>query len=216
MSTGQARGEPSALGPPGWPGTGERAGRAVPWRRLLGAGAHRLAAADQALYVAVAASPTPWLDGPVRRLSQTANFSRLWLAIAAGIAVLGGPDGRRAAVRGVIAVGVTSAAVNIGMKTIRPRHRPDRTAAHVPAARLVAMPSSGSFPSGHSASGFAFASSVGASLPDAATPLLALAAAVAYSRVYTGVHFPGDVIIGSLIGVAIGRAVARWPWPTAR
>ena len=112
-------------------------------------------------------------------------------------------------------MGVTSATVNIGMKTIRPRHRPDRVGAHVPAARLVAMPSSGSFPSGHSASAFAFASCVGASLPGAAPPLLGLAAAVAYSRIYTGVHFPGDVIVGSVIGAAIGRAVARWPKPGA-
>lgn len=161
--------------------------------------------------MAVAASPTPWLDAPMRRLSQTANFSRLWLAIAAGIAVLGGPDGRRAAMRGVVAIGATSAAVNIGAKTIRPRQRPDRVGAHVPAARQVAMPTSGSFPSGHSASAFAFACCVGASLPGTARPLLALAAAVAYSRVYTGVHFPGDVIIGSLIGAAIGRTVASWP-----
>ena len=185
--------------------------RAVSWRRLLSVGARRLGAADQALYAAVAASPTPWLDEPARRLSQAANFSRIWLAIAAGIAVAGGPDGRRAALRGLIAVGVTSAAVNVALKTIRPRPRPDRAAAHVPAARLVAMPSSGSFPSGHSASAFAFASCAGASLPAAAPPLLGLAAAVACSRIYTGVHFPGDVIIGSAIGVAIGRAVASCP-----
>ena len=179
--------------------------------RLLAAGARRLGAADQAVYAAVAASPTPWLDEPARRLSQAANFSRIWLAIAAGIAAFGGPQGRRAALRGLIAVGVTSATVNIGMKTIRPRQRPDRAGAHVPAARLVAMPSSGSFPSGHSASAFAFASCVGAGLPRAATPLLGLAAAVGYSRVYTGVHFPGDVIAGSVLGAVIGRAVARWP-----
>jgi undecaprenyl-diphosphatase len=212
MSTGQASAEPSALGPAGLPGPG--AGGPVagpgPRRRLLAVGARRVRTADQALYAAVAASPTPWLDEPARRLSQAANFSRLWLAIAAGIAVLGGPDGRRAALRGVIAVGATSAAVNIGMKAIRPRQRPDRAAAHVPAGRLVAMPSSGSFPSGHSASAFAFASCVGAGLPRAATPLLGLAAAVACSRVYTGVHFPGDVIAGSVIGAAVGRAVARW------
>ncbi len=184
---------------------------AGPWRHLLTACAHRLGAADQALYVAVAASPTPWLDQPVRRLSQAANFSRLWLAIAAGIAVVGGPDGRRAALRGVIAVGVTSGCVNVAVKAIRPRRRPDRAGAHVPVARQVTMPASASFPSGHSASAFAFACCVGASLPGAAPPLLALASAVAFSRVYTGVHFPGDVIIGSLIGAGIGRTVAGWP-----
>jgi membrane-associated phospholipid phosphatase len=206
MSTGEARAEPSALARAGMPAAGTG-----PWRRLLGAGARRLGAADQALYAAVAAFPAPWLDEPARRLSQAANFSRIWLAIAAGIAVLGGPDGRRAAVRGVVAVGVTSATVNIGIKFMRPRQRPDRAAAHVPASRLVAMPSSGSFPSGHAAAGFAFASCVGRRLPRAASPLLVLAAAVAYSRVHTGVHFPGDVIVGSAVGAAIGRAVASWP-----
>ena len=65
-----------------------------------------------------------------------------------------------------------------------------------------------SFPSGHSASGFAFASAVAGTLPIAASPLRALAAAVAYSRVHTGVHYPGDVVVGSLIGVTIGEATA--------
>ncbi len=203
MSTGEACAEPPALAPAGWQATGARS-----WRGLLAAAGHRLGAADQALYAAVAASPTPWLDEPVRRLAQASNFSRISLAIAAGMAVAGGPEGRRAALRGVIAVGVTSAAVNIGAKAIRPRQRPDRAGAHVPLSRQVTMPSSTSFPSGHSAAGFAFACSVGHRLPPAAPPLLALAAVVAYSRVYTGVHFPGDVIIGSLVGAAIGRAVA--------
>jgi membrane-associated phospholipid phosphatase len=211
MSTGQAGAAPSGLAPAGVPGAGKRAAGTGPKPRLLAVAAGRLSAADQALYAAVAASPTPWLDDPARRLSQAANFSRLWLAIAAGIALLGGPDGRRAALRGVIAIGATSAAVNIGMKAIGPRPRPDRVGAQVPFARQVAMPSSGSFPSGHSASAFAFASCVGASLPRAAPPLLGLAAAVACSRVYTGVHFPGDVLVGSVIGVVIGRAVASWP-----
>lgn len=202
MITGQPGADPSVRAPA--VGTG-------PWRRLLAAGARRVGSADQALYAAVAASPTPWLDQPVRRLSEAANLSRLWLAIGAAIAVAGGPGGRRAALRGVIAIGVASGCVNLAAKAIRPRQRPDRAGAHVPAARQVAMPTSASFPSGHSASAFAFATCVGTSLPGTAPPLLGLAAAVAYSRVYTGVHFPGDVIIGSLIGAVIGRAVARWP-----
>jgi hypothetical protein len=51
---------------------------------------------DPAVYEAVARTPTAELDGPVRQLSDAANHSRLWLAIAAAIALLGG---RRAAAR---------------------------------------------------------------------------------------------------------------------
>jgi membrane-associated phospholipid phosphatase len=170
---------------------------------------HRLAAADRALYTAVAATHTPTLDSLARRLSQAANMSRIWMAVATGIAAVGGPEGRRAAGRGLAAVGVTSATVNIGVKSVCERQRPDRAATQMPLARQVAMPSSASFPSGHSASAFAFATAAGSSLPRARLPLSLLAAAVAYSRVHTGVHFPADVIIGSLIGVAIGRTVAN-------
>jgi undecaprenyl-diphosphatase len=70
------------------------------------------------------------------------------------------------------------------------------------------MPRSASFPSGHAASAFAFASAVGGSLPVAAVPLRSLATVVGYSRVHTGVHYPGDVVIGALIGTTIGEAVA--------
>jgi undecaprenyl-diphosphatase len=70
------------------------------------------------------------------------------------------------------------------------------------------MPLSPSFPSGHAASGFAFAAAVGGTLPAAAAPLRFAASAVAYSRVHTGVHYPGDVVVGALIGSTIGECVA--------
>ena len=68
------------------------------------------------------------------------------------------------------------------------------------------MPGSTSFPSGHSASAFAFATAVGDELPLAWPPLHAVAAAITHSRVHTGVHYPGDVLVGSLMGT--GAAVA--------
>jgi membrane-associated phospholipid phosphatase len=62
------------------------------------------------------------------------------------------------------------------------------------------MPVTHSMPSGHTASAFAFATAVGQVLPRDALALRALAAAVGYSRVHTGVHYPGDVVLGALLG----------------
>ena len=70
------------------------------------------------------------------------------------------------------------------------------------------MPTSTSFPSGHAASGFAFAAAIGRDQPWLGLALRFLAAAVAYSRVHTGVHYPGDAVAGALIGEGTGQAVA--------
>ena len=110
-----------------------------------------LGAVDRAVYEAVARTPTATLDGPVRQLSGAANNSRLWLGIAAAVALAGGERGRRAALEGVVAIGVTSAAVNLGVKPIARRRRPDRAHPARFEDRHVPMPRSGSFPSGHSA-----------------------------------------------------------------
>lgn len=165
-----------------------------------------LDALDLAVYRAIAATPTPTLDTTLGRLSNAANYSRLWFGVAGGLATLGRP-GRRSAVLGLAATGVASATVNIAAKQLHSRPRPDRLAAGVPSARQVRMPHSTSFPSGHSASAFAFAVAAGDELPLLSFPLLLLAAAVAYSRVHTGVHYPGDVVTGSLIGSVCAGAV---------
>jgi len=185
--------------------------------RQRAAGALRdLGALDQAVYSAIAATPTPALDEPLRRLSNAANNSGLWLATAAGLAVVGGSAGRRAAVRGTMAIGVTSALVNLVVKAAWSRPRPDRAGAGVPVWRNVRMPTSTSFPSGHAASGFAFAAAIGRDQPWLGLGLRFVAATVAYSRVHTGVHYPGDIVVGALIGEGTGQAVASlldrlWP-----
>ena len=184
------------------------AGARNPARQRLAESLRELGVVDRAVYAAVASASTPVLDVPVRRLSNAANNSRLWLGIAAGLAIAGGRRGRRAALTGTVAIGVTSALVNLGVKSLYARQRPDRAGAGVPDQRHVPMPSSSSFPSGHSAAGFAFASAVGRELPWLGSGLRFAAAAVAYSRVHTGVHYPGDTVVGSLIGAGTGQAVA--------
>jgi membrane-associated phospholipid phosphatase len=167
-----------------------------------------LGAVDRAVYETVARTPTAELDGPLRRLSDAANYSRLWLAIAAAIALLGGRRGRRAALEGVAAIGVTSASINLGLKPVAERRRPDRTGPDLFEVRQAPMPASTSFPSGHAASAFAFAYAVSRHLPGLAVPLRLLAGGVAYSRVHTGVHYPGDVVVGSILGAGTAAMVA--------
>ena len=120
-----------------------------------------LGAVDRATYEAIAQTPTPSLDDPIRRLSNAANNSRLWLGIAAALAVLGGRRGRRAALEGVVAIGVTSATVNLLAKSLAARPRPHREELELFPSRAVEMPASSSFPSGYAASAFAFSYAIG-------------------------------------------------------
>jgi membrane-associated phospholipid phosphatase len=68
---------------------------------------------------------------------------------------------------------------------------------------LMATPTGLSFPSSHSTSSFAAVQAFGGLLP--ARPLLAGAAAMAFSRLYLGVHYPSDIAAGAALGTVIGR-----------
>ncbi|MFJ6775871.1 phosphatase PAP2 family protein [Kitasatospora sp. NPDC091257] len=164
-----------------------------------------LRALDGAVYAAVAATSTPTLDSALRRLSRAADHSKISLAVSALLALRPGRP-RQAAVAGVGAVALASVAANLVGKQLVHRPRPDRELARVTVGRQVAMPESASFPSGHTASATAFATAVGVLLPPLALPLGALATAVGYSRVHTGVHYPGDVAAGALLGFAAAVA----------
>jgi membrane-associated phospholipid phosphatase len=162
---------------------------------------------DVAAYAAIAATPTPVLDGVFRRLSRAADHWKLWLGCAAALAIAGGRRGRRAAVNGVAAMAVSSAVVNLAVKPLGARRRPDRARHHVPTARQVSMPTSTSFPSGHAAAAAAFATGVATAFPEAGIPLSSAAALVAYSRVHTGVHYPVDVVAGTVTGTTVAQLV---------
>lgn len=153
--------------------------------------------------------PPSRLDGGLRALSNAANHSVLWMGVAAGMGLAGGRP-RRAAVRGILAVAGASALSNAVLKPVFPRRRPPAGTPEFAVRRGLTAPRSSSFPSGHSASAAAFATGVGLEYPAVGAALAPLAAAVAYSRVHTGVHWPSDIAVGVGVGAAVAVATRRW------
>jgi membrane-associated phospholipid phosphatase len=72
---------------------------------------------------------------------------------------------------------------------------------------LVSVPHSGSFPSGHATMAFACATVLAWRVRRLAVPAYVLAAAIAWSRVYVGVHWPLDVLGGAVLGVLVATAL---------
>jgi undecaprenyl-diphosphatase len=97
--------------------------------------------------------------------------------------------------------------ISYGLRQAIGRERPPEVyAAPKP---LVRVPHDGSFPSGHATASFACATMLAFYAPRAAPALFLLAAAIAWSRVYVGVHYPLDVLGGAVLGVLIS-IVLRW------
>jgi membrane-associated phospholipid phosphatase len=72
---------------------------------------------------------------------------------------------------------------------------------------LIGVPTSPSFPSGHAMSAFAVAAAIAVLAPRARWCVLGLATAIAFSRVYLGVHFWADVLAGAALGIVVGVVV---------
>ena len=187
----------------------------------------RLHEVDEMLFARIAGWESPPLDRFLPALSQAASHSKIWIAFAAAMSIVGGRKGRRTAVQSLAAVAVTSLLANLVAKGLFRRRRPSDQADQVPDARRLPMPVSSSMPSGHSASAAAFSGVVGAAYPRLRLPLDVLAAAIGFSRVYTGVHYPTDVVAGWLLGRGIGTLVRGLaaagrirrtpaPWPAER
>jgi membrane-associated phospholipid phosphatase len=171
--------------------------------------AGRLTALDQRLLDRLGAVDSDLLDHVLPRLGRAANHGRLWLGVAGVLALTGRRDARRAAVRGLVSLGVASGIANVVAKQAVRRVRP--AVDGVPPVRwLRRAPVTTSFPSGHSASAAAFATGAALEMPMLAVPLGGLAAAVALSRVVTGAHYPSDVVTGVLLGATAGAATLRW------
>jgi undecaprenyl-diphosphatase len=136
-----------------------------------------------------------WLDHVFVWLTRAGTWGLLWLVAALVLAVLL----RRPPLFVLVAAAdLVAGLLAEGLKDVVGRPRP-----HV--SHLVAVPRTASFPSGHASTSFACAAVLAALVPPLRLPALVVAAAVAYSRLYVGVHYPLDVLAGALLGVATAR-----------
>jgi undecaprenyl-diphosphatase len=102
----------------------------------------------------------------------------------------------------VLCADVAADLLSYGMRDWIDRRRPPLV--YPEPKPLVHVPDSGAFPSGHSATAFACATVLAWYDRRLAVPAFVLAAAIAWSRVYVGLHWPLDVLGGALLGLGIG------------
>jgi len=93
---------------------------------------------------------------------------------------------------------------SFGATWIKNRLKRRRPVYYTEARLLVPRTEQGSFPSGHTCTSVAFAIAIGSQIPALLGPLLLFAALIGYSRIYVGLHFPGDVL--GAIGLAMFSA----------
>jgi undecaprenyl-diphosphatase len=131
-------------------------------------------------------------------------FGAVWIALALALAV----QRKRPDLFPLVAATVfVSDELTLGLKHLIGRKRP--YVENPEPEPLMTTSLDLSFPSGHAATSFAGATLLAVLVPRFALPIYALAAAISWSRVYVGVHFPLDVLGGALLGAALALAASR-------
>jgi undecaprenyl-diphosphatase len=175
-----------------------------------------LQALDTRAFLAINHLPHPrWANTAMQRLTQVMNGGWGWVLILLGVAIFDRPRGQQA-LRGIVpALWFATMAIEYPIKTFFRRRRP-----FIDVVQVVSVgrkPGTYSFPSGHAASAFAGAWLLSRYYPQQAPVWYTIATLVAFSRIYLGVHYPGDVLSGATSGVVLAEAV-RWmvdqPEPT--
>jgi membrane-associated phospholipid phosphatase len=143
------------------------------------------------------------LDPFFEALSYAGSFGFVWLGIAFGIS--GFAWNRPWLWTRVGAAILLAESCSGALKVWIERDRPP--VSDPDPEPLVETPSTYSFPSGHATVSFACATVLALAVPRLRVPLFVLAVLISYSRVYLGVHYPGDVLAGAVLGVAIAIAL---------
>ena len=136
-------------------------------------------------------------------LSRIGSLALVWLVIGIALALLW----RRPALLLPLLLAVLAAEVTgFALKRAIARDRPPLRYPEPKA--LIGVPHDSSFPSVHAATSFAAATVLAFAVPRLAPFLYVLAAGIAFSRVYVGVHYPLDVLAGAALGLLLGLAAA--------
>lgn len=140
-----------------------------------------------------------------RGITALGNAGIFWILLA--IVFLLNPKMRRVGVMGLLALLLSVLVNNLLLKNIVARTRPYEVIEGL--SYLGKRPSDFSFPSGHTAASFAAAAAFYRGLPRrTGIPLLIVAGLIAFSRIYLGVHFPSDVLVGAADGIILGLTAA--------
>jgi undecaprenyl-diphosphatase len=169
-------------------------------------------ALDADLFLRVNALPrNRWLNRFFYFLTRIYQGGAAWYGLMA-LMVLWRPQvGRRLVRETALPLGLAIALVEFPIKGYFRRRRPFITI--VQTIVIGRKPDSWSFPSGHSATAFAGAWLLSRYLPRWRFPLYLVATLTAFSRIYLGAHYPGDVVAGSTLGVLFAWLLRRVPWP---
>ena len=152
------------------------------------------------------------LDPLMKVYTQLGDAGMLFIAL--GLVLLLFKSTRKAGFSALCAMIIGLVVVNFTIKPLVSRPRPWLVIQNF--VNLVPEKDPNSFPSGHTNAAFAFALAVCMSAPKRWMKITAVCMAVVMglSRLYVGVHFPSDVLVGALIGALCGLAGA-WVVKTA-
>lgn len=142
------------------------------------------------------AALTPVMKG----ITLLGDMGAVWLLISVGLCLT--KRERRTGITGLCAVGLSVMVNNVFLKHLIARARPFEVIQNL--VPLISKPTDYSFPSGHTACSFAVAFLLFRKLPKKyGIPCLILAALIGFSRIYLGVHYLSDVLVGAADGITL-------------
>lgn len=171
-----------------------------------------LDALDAELFLFINRLPhPPFLNRFFYFLTQIYRGGAAWYALMLALLAWRPPVGQRLFREVAVPLGLAIWLVEYPIKSYFRRRRPFITI--VQTIVIGRKPGSWSFPSGHSATAYAGAWLLSRYLPGWRFPLYLIATLTAFSRIYLGAHYPGDVVAGSTVGVLFAWILRRLPWP---